>query len=127
MAKAPKIGATKTRLTPQLSPTEATALYEALLFDTFDLCINLEKVDLAVSFTPSDSKYYFKEISPANTLLLPIDCPNIGSCLEQSFRQVFERGYDHAYAINSDGPSLPKKFLDQALLKLDNFDLVTMS
>ena len=124
MAKVPHIGTTKTRLSPQISPAEAAGLYEALLKDTIALARKLKHIDLAVAFSPSSSKHYFQKISPSQSMLLPVDCDNIGSCLEQVLRLLIEMGYKKAIAINSDGPSLPIAYLAQAFQELEDNDIV---
>ena len=124
MAKKPIVGSTKTRLCPPLLHHQASALYEALLLDTIALGTELKGVDLAIAVTPSDSSNYFQTITPPDALLLPVDCPDIGSCLSQVLEKLINKGYKKAFAINSDGPSLPPDYLHQAVRSLDDRDLV---
>ena len=124
MAKKPIVGSTKTRLCPPLSPHQASALYEALLLDTIALGTELKGVDLAIAVTPSDSSDYFQTVAPPEALLLPVECPDIGSCLSQVLEKLIDKGYKKAFAINSDGPSLPPDYLHQAVRSLDDRDLV---
>ena len=49
---------------------------------------------------------------------------NIGDCLSQVFDELFQRGYPKVLAFNSDGPSLPKEYIHQAIRLLDDHDLV---
>jgi hypothetical protein len=118
------VGAAKTRLCPPLRPAEAAAFYEALLKDTIELCTNIKSVDLAVAVSPPDATGYFKEITPPGTTLLPIECPDIGKCLEITLESLLGSGYKKALAINSDGPSLPRDYISSAVELLDNHDLV---
>jgi rSAM/selenodomain-associated transferase 1 len=124
MAKEPQVGSTKTRLCPPLSLEEAAALYEALLKDTISLGANLNGIDLAVAVTPPESTAYFKRITPAGTLLLPVACRDIGDCLTQVLGRLLELGYEKAFALNSDGPSLPEDYIYQGLHMLDDHDIV---
>ena len=124
MAKKPIVGFTKTRLCPPLLPHQASALYEALLLDTIALGTDLKGVDLAIAVTPSDSSDYFQTIAPPDALLLPVDCPDIGSCLSQVMEKLIGNDYKKAFAINSDGHSLPPDYLHQAVRSLDDCDLV---
>src|SRR5260370_7128740 len=48
MAKAPRPGAVKTRLTPSLSPAAVTAFYCCLLDDTLSLARSLSEVEVAI-------------------------------------------------------------------------------
>ena len=124
MAKKPIVGSTKTRLCPPLSHHQASALYEALLLDTIALGTELKGVDLAIAVTPSDTIDYFQTVAPPDALLLPVECPDIGSCLSQVLENLIDKGYKKAFAINSDGPSLPPDYLHQAVRSLDDRDLV---
>lgn len=124
MAKEPQVGSTKTRLSPPLSPKEAAGLYEALLKDTIALVADLNGIDLAVAVTPPESTAYFKHITPSGTLLLPVACRDIGDCLTQVLGHLLEMGYEKAFALNSDGPSLPEDYIYQAVQLLEDNDLV---
>jgi len=124
MAKQPQVGKTKTRLSPPLSPGEAVALYEALLLDTLALLAGLVQVDLAIAITPPQSRPYFESIAPPGTLLLPVQGAAIGDCLAQALGKLLEMGYRKVLAINSDGPSLPLDYLQQALNLLEQTDIV---
>lgn len=124
MAKEPKIGSTKTRLCPPLSPEEAANLYEALLRDTINTMAQLDDVDLAIAITPPESRSYFEGISPPGTLLLPVTCSDIGDCLNQVINQLLEFGYQKVVALNADGPTLPISFIESGFELLDDNDLV---
>ena len=124
MAKKPIVGSTKTRLCPPLEPAEAALVYEALLLDTIQLCAGIEGIHLAVAVTPPDAVGYFEKKTPSGTVLLPVDCPDIGHCLQQVIGQLLEVGYDKVIALNSDGPSLPAACIFQAVNYLDQHDLV---
>ena len=124
MAKEPRLGSTKTRLCPPLTPSQATGLYEALLMDTISLAAGLGAVDLAVAVTPPESEIYFKRISPPDSLLVPVSCVNIGDCLVQVLGRLLEMGYQRAIALNSDGPSLPASYIKRAVQLLGDHDLV---
>ena len=124
MAKQPQAGKTKTRLCPPFTPEGAALLFEALLRDTIALVAGLEGVQLAVAISPPESQAYFKSITPPDTLLLPIEGANIGVCLEKALEGLLERQYEKALALSADGPSLPREYLAQAILLLDEHDLV---
>jgi len=124
IAKQPQVGTTKTRLSPPLTLSTAAELFEALLFDTIDLASSISGLDLAVAVTPPDSIPYFERVTPSGTLLLPVTCPDIGDCLTQVFEQLFQMGYPQVLAFNSDGPSLPGEYIQQALQLLEDHDVV---
>jgi uncharacterized protein len=124
MAKQPQVGKTKTRLLPALSLREAADLYQALLLDTLSLVANQPWAELAVAITPPGSRPYFESITPPGTLLLPVDGADIGECLAQALDMSLGMGYRKALALNSDGPSLPAQYLEQAALYLEQAELV---
>jgi rSAM/selenodomain-associated transferase 1 len=124
MAKQPAVGQTKTRLCPPLTPTQAAALYEALLRDTVELAAGLEGVRLAIAVTPPEALGYFRRISPAGAILLPVAGADIGDCLKQVVSRLLAAGHRQALACNSDGPTLPPACLRQAVALLDESDVV---
>jgi rSAM/selenodomain-associated transferase 1 len=124
MAKQPWAGLSKTRLCPPFTFEEAAGLSEALLRDTIELAAGVENTALAVAVTPASAVDYFRSISPAGTLLLPVEAADIGGCLEQVLEELLRKGFHKAMALNSDGPSLPRAVLSQALDLLDHSDVV---
>jgi rSAM/selenodomain-associated transferase 1 len=124
MAKAPRPGDTKTRLTPILTAAQAAKLYEALLWDTIELLQGLAWADLALAISPPESKPYFERHTPVGTHLLPIEGVDIGDCLDQAVRYLIDQGYGKVIALNADGPSLPVDYLSQADQLLDDHDVV---
>ena len=124
MAKRPEVGRTKTRLCPPLTPTQAAALYEAMLRDTIELVAQLEGVQLAIAVTPPEATSAFLHMSPPGTLLLPVAGADIGDCLNQVLSGLLASGHSRAMALNSDGPTLPSSHLRQAVAELDDADVV---
>ena len=124
MAKEPRVGLTKTRLCPPLTLDEAARLYEALLRDSISLTYDLEGIDLAIAVTPPESIAYFKGISPPDTLLIPVECIDIGDCLTQVLGNLLDMGYPSALAFNADGPSVPQGYIQAAVGLLDECDVV---
>jgi rSAM/selenodomain-associated transferase 1 len=124
MAKEPKVGATKTRLCPPLNHQQSTELYEGMLLDTIALCGGLEGIDLGIAVTPAESVAYFERVSPSGTLLLPVEGADIGECLAVVIGRLLEMGYPGVLALNADGPTLPSKYISQAVSRLKNHDVV---
>jgi rSAM/selenodomain-associated transferase 1 len=124
MAKQPVAGQTKTRLSPPLEPTEATALYEAMLRDTIDLVAGPPGTRLAIAITPPDAVDAFRSISPPGTALLPVCGTDIGDCLHQILGGLLAEGYPKAIAVDSDSPTLPAAHLREAIDLLDQTDVV---
>lgn len=124
MAKEPGNGRTKTRLSPPLSPIEATALYEALLLDTISLASTVAGTLLAVAVTPPEGIGYFRQRCPPGTLLLPVASGDIGEALSRTFDTLLLFGHRMAVAFNADGPSTPLAYLELAFSRLCLSDVV---
>jgi len=124
MAKEPAAGRTKTRLCPPLSPLEAAELSEALLLDTIDLVSRLTGVWLGVAVTPASAVAAFRVRVPHDALVLAAEGEDIGACLSQITGQLLAEGASRVMAVNSDGPTLPPAYLEQARALLDHHDVV---
>jgi hypothetical protein len=124
MAKRPAVGHTKTRLSPPLTLAEAAALYGAMLRDTIQLGARLEGVQLAIAVTPPEATSTFQRIGPPDIILLPVAGVDIGDCLNQVLSSLLAAGHPQAIALNSDGPTLPKAYLRQGFVRLDDADVV---
>ena len=57
-------------------------------------------------------------------MLFPVEGADIGACLAQATEHLFSAGFSHVIALNSDGPSLPRDYLLQALSLLQDNDVV---
>ncbi len=124
MAKEPRIGSTKTRLCPPLKSEEAAKLYEVLLWDTINMIAGIKGIDIAIAVTPPESIEYFKGITSSKTHLIPVTCATIGECLSFALGQLLSMGFSRVMALNSDGPTLPPAYIQQAVERLDQHDLV---
>ena len=123
MAKAPRVGSVKTRLTLNFSPQQATELYACLLKDTIALAQALHQVEIAVMCPESD----VEDLSRSVTQTLPI-VPQRGRGLAAGLTSVFAHftnsGSRRVIAFNSDSPHLPPSILENAFDALENSDLV---
>lgn len=125
MAKAPRAGEVKTRLCPPFSTTEAAELYRCFLLDKIGQVRMLTKASPAIAYTPEEGRIFFEEFAPG-FVLLPQRGPDLGSRLANTFAQLFAQGYGAAMAIDSDTPTLPPLYLQQAidLIATPGVDLV---
>ena len=124
MAKEPRVGSTKTRLCPPLTPEEAAAISEALLLDTILLISGVDLLDLAIAITPPESRPYFERVVPQETILIPVVCADIGECQSIALNHLLKMGYQKVFALNADSPSLPAAYIQGAINSLDDHDLV---
>lgn len=114
MAKMPQAGAVKTRLCPPLAPQTAAVLYRAFLLDKIAQVRRLAQASPTIAYTPEDGRGFFAALAPDFTLI-PQQGADLGERLANSFAQCFAAGYTGVLAIDSDTPTLPTDFLQQAV------------
>jgi rSAM/selenodomain-associated transferase 1 len=114
MAKAPRAGRVKTRLSPPLSPAAAARLARCLLLDTVDRVGRIERARPALVYTPRASRRFFARIAPG-FLLVPQPGGDLGRRLRSAFERLLGLGAGPVVVIGSDAPSLPTSVLEQAL------------
>ena len=126
VAKAPQPTKVKTRLSPELSPDEATSLYRCFIRDRIREVSLLNNIDLAISFTPTDSQDYFSRFLSNGFRLFPQRGKDLGQRLHNIFVDQLQQGYNAVTIIDSDTPDLPRTIIQQAfqLLASDGVDAV---
>ncbi len=124
IAKRPRAGHTKTRLTPPLSPEQAAALYECLLQDTLSLARKVPgQVTIFVLYSPEAEKDYFRQLAPDLELLLQRG-DDLGARLDNAIGDCLALGYEQVIVMNSDGPTLPPGYITQGFATLSQADVV---
>ena len=125
MAKAPRPGHSKTRLTPPLSPDEARDMSAAFLRDiTENIRAAAEQADITgyIAYAPAGHETLFDGILAEGTQLLladgtgamPDGVDGFGRSLLHATRSLFDRGHTAVCVLNSDSPTLPTACLVQA-------------
>ena len=114
MAKAPRAGEVKTRLCPPLSHAEAAELYRCFLLDKVAQVRTLAGARAVLAFTPDGERSLFGGLGPGFELIGQGD-GDLGRRLLRSIGALLGDGYAGALAIDSDTPSLPTGFLQQAV------------
>jgi len=123
MAKAPKPGMVKTRLTESLPSPAVTALYRCLLEDTLALARSLTSVEVAVMCPASDQDELAHLLG--NTVqVVAQKGEGLAAGLISVFRHFTAAGRQHVIAFNSDSPHLPPSVLDSAFAILATHDVV---
>jgi rSAM/selenodomain-associated transferase 1 len=115
MAKAPQPGQVKTRLCPPLSPQQAAALYRCFLLDKIAQVDALKGAAAALAYNPPTARGFFQEFAPPHFVLVPQLGADLGACLLSTFIQLFRRGFERVIAVDSDTPTLPSAYLQEAL------------
>ena len=129
MAKAPRAGHSKTRLSPPLSPDEARQMSAAFLRDiTENIRLAAAQADIAgyVAYAPAGMETLFDGVLAAGTQLvladgtgdMPDGVVGFGRSLLHATRALFERGHSAVCVLNSDSPTLPTACLVDAARSL---------
>jgi rSAM/selenodomain-associated transferase 1 len=123
MAKAPKLGMVKTRLTENLPPPAVTALYRCLLEDTLALATSLTRVEVAV-MCPEPDQEELTHLLGNTVQVVAQKGEGLAAGLTSVFRHFTDAGRQHVIAFNSDSPHLAPSVLDSAFEILCTRDVV---
>ena len=121
MAKAPRPGKVKTRLSPPLTPQQASELNICFLRDTTE---NIQQVTEAgnsagiVVYTPIGDEAAFEGILPNGFQLLGQRGDDFGERLLHACEDLFACGFTSVCLIDSDSPTMPQHALRQAVESL---------
>ena len=134
-ARQPQPGTSKTRLSPQLSPTQAAELYACFLKDTLafvDRCRPVGEpagraldsaaarssgLERFLAYDPPEAEPFFAALAPGYRLLAQSGS-DLGERMHRAFTAVFSFGVRRAVMIGSDLPHLPTERLEVALAAL---------
>ena len=122
MAKAPRAGKVKTRLTPPLTAEGAQRMSAAFLRDiTENIALAARQAPVSgwVAYAPQGLEGHFDGLLAAGTQLLLADgsgpapdaVTGFGRCLLQAVEGLLARGFASACVLNSDSPTLPTAVL----------------
>ena len=123
MAKAPKPGMVKTRLTESLPSAAVTALYRCLLEDTVALAKSLTGVEVAMMCPEADRR----ELADLYGNRVPVVAQKgagLAAGLVSVFRYFTAGGRQQVIAFNSDSPHLEPRVLESAFEILATHDVV---
>lgn len=123
MIKAPRAGASKTRLVPPLTHAEAAALSVCFLRDTaaniHAACAETEGAAHGVAvFTPVGAEDAFDGLLPEDFSLLAQRGEGFGDRLSNAAADLLAAGFDSLCLIDSDSPTLPTRALVAAVFEL---------
>jgi hypothetical protein len=123
MAKAPRPGTVKTRLTPCLSPEAVTAFYCCLLGDTLALARSLGDVEVAIMCPESDVNELAR-LAGKEVRVVGQKGEGLAAGLTSVFARFAEDHQRRTIAFNSDSPHLPRSVLEDAFETLSAHDMV---
>jgi hypothetical protein len=114
MAKAPRVGAVKTRLCPPLRPAEAADLAGCFLLDTVERVRLVAGARPIMAYTPVEAQSQIEEAAPGFTLI-PQRGGDLGERQLHLIEDVLGLGLEAALVIGTDSPTLPRECLDEAV------------
>jgi rSAM/selenodomain-associated transferase 1 len=121
MAKAPRAGKVKTRLSPPLTLEESAALNICFLRDTTRNIADVAAEGLAeglICYTPVGDEAAFDGLLPAGFALISQRGEAFGERLLAAAEDILACGYGSVCLIDSDSPTLPKILLQTAVREL---------
>ncbi len=117
-AKRPVPGRVKTRLSPPLSPEEATELYRCMLGDVLAKGEALAGVDKWIFHEPDEAAPpFFAEIAPGMACASQ-EGGDLGERMSNAFLKLLALGYNQVAIIGSDLPDLPMAHVAEAFRRL---------
>ena len=123
MAKAPRPGAVKTRLTPSLPLQAVAAFYRCLLEDTLALAQSLGRVEVAIMCPDSDVNE-LASLAGQGARVVAQKGEGLAAGLTSVFAHFAEGHQRRTIAFNSDSPHLPRSVLEDAFETLTVRDVV---
>lgn len=123
MAKAPRPGVVKTRLSACLGPAAILGLYRCLLEDTIALARPLDGVETAI-MSPAADVEELSRLAGRGVRVVAQTGDGLGAALTTAFAHFTAAGRRRVVAFNSDSPHLPPASLRMAFEALASCDLV---
>ncbi len=116
--KAPREGYVKTRLTPTLTSSEAALLHTAFVRDTCDNIAAIRSthlIDGIAVYTPDGAQEEVEPLLPRSFRLVAQRGDGFGERLLLATADLLALGYDGAFLVDSDSPTVPTRYLEQAV------------
>lgn len=113
-AKRPVPGRVKTRLSPPLSPEEATELYRCMLEDILAKAATLAGVDKRIFYEPDEDAAAFFSGIAAGMTCTPQKGKDLGERMANAFGELIAEGYGRVAIIGTDLPDLPLSYVEEA-------------
>ena len=115
MAKAPRAGTVKTRLSPPLTLEQAAELNVQFLRDMADNLATIAGGAGLISYTPVGDEALFAGLLPETFALVPQRGDGFGERLLAAAEDVLAIGYGAVCLIDSDSPTVPGEAYAQAV------------
>lgn len=127
--KTPESGASKTRLSPPLSPDECAAISACFIRDLSRTLAAVAADGSAAAYalyTPVGSEARLMSLLPEETKLVPQVGGGLGERIHRGIVDLLAAGHCGAILVNSDSPTLPPAILRQAVDAVRSGDNVVL-
>jgi uncharacterized protein len=118
MAKAPRVGKVKTRLSPPLTAEQAAELNVCFLRDTAENIAAIAGAAGLVSYTPVGDEGLFEGLLPEGFALVAQRGDGFGERLLGAAEDILACGFGSVCLIDSDSPTVPRAAYEQAVAEL---------
>ena len=118
MAKAPRAGKVKTRLSPPLTLEQTAELNVQFLRDTAENLTTIAGSAGLISYTPVGDEALFAGLLPETFALVPQRGDGFGDRLLAAAEDILAIGYGAVCLIDSDSPTVPTAAFEQAVRAL---------
>jgi rSAM/selenodomain-associated transferase 1 len=119
-AKVPKPGQVKTRLLPDLSPEQASQIYQAFILDTLRSTALLKGVKRILACDSSRRDPFFKGLADRFKLtLIDQTGEDLGARMRNALAEAYRLGFEQAVIIGMDLPTLPSDYIQEAFRQLN--------
>lgn len=121
-AKQPRPGQVKTRLTPPLTPEQASELYQVALRETV---VRLQSAGFVLTICYAGDKEWFAGAFPGLPLIEQRGA-GLGERMTNAVAELFAQGGGPVLLAGSDNPDLPVTLVQKAVELLQEHDVVTI-
>ena len=129
VCKTPQAGASKTRLSPPLTPEQCEGISGCFIRDVCDTIRSLAAEDDVTGvalYTPAGSEARLRGYVPASFKLVRQSDRDFGDRLRIGAEDILADGHDGVILVNSDSPTLPKHILRLAVDAVRRTDNVVL-
>jgi rSAM/selenodomain-associated transferase 1 len=121
--KAPIGGQVKSRLAAEMGEETALDLYRCFVLDIVNT-LDSSGYPFRILYYPHDGDSALATLLGRRHHVMPQKGKDLGTRMENAFRQIFSEGYGRAILIGSDIPDLTPAVFREALDSLENNDVV---
>ena len=115
MVKQPIAGRVKTRLSPPLTLEQAAELYRCFVLDKMAQVRRIPSTAAYLAYTPQEADAFFRRLAGEGFSLVRQEGSDLGERLHCLAGELLARGHPGVVISDSDTPSLPDRFLGEAV------------